>query len=319
MRSVTWNEIGVFRSLAKKAVSRFARRFPFLIRRLILLSMKGYMPPIHRRATFRSLAAELLLFEREGIPIWRTPYSLYIPRELMDAYLNYQNYLEHEPKTQRIFWMLLKPGFVVIDVGANIGYYTLLAASAVGPSGKVHAVECAPDNLKALKYNVEKNKLSNVHIHPFAAASTRTTQQLNVSPIGLMGFSPSAQVPTVYPGKGTAVDVSAVPLDDVISSPVHLVKIDVDGFELDVLKGMKRILSENQHLSLIVEWAPMLIAGDGGDPLELLTWLEGAGLRQIMVLETLHEKKPRSLNEAKQWVRDQSLPPNWVCNLLARR
>ena len=204
-----------------EALSRLARRFPVLSRSLITLSVKGYAPPIHRHWLFHSLAAEL--FQDAGIPIWRGDLSLHIPPELMDTYLNYQNYLDHEPMTRRAFWDSLQDGFVVIDVGGNVGYYTLLAAAAVGPRGKVHVVECAPANLKVLEDNVERNKLSNVQIHRFAAASARGTQTLNVSPIGLTGFSPWSHGPRVFPGSGTALDVPAVPLDDAISGPVHLV------------------------------------------------------------------------------------------------
>jgi FkbM family methyltransferase len=299
-----------------EAISRLSRRFPFLFRRLIALSVRGYAPPIHRHWLSHSLAAEL--FEEEGIPIWRSPYKLRIPRDLMDTYLNCQNYLDHEPITRRVFWASLKPGCVVIDVGANIGYYSLLAAAAVGPSGKVHSIECAPDNLKVLKTNVEKNRLSNVQIHSFAAAATRTTQRLNASPVGLTGFSPWDHGPTVFRGKGTALDVPAVPLDEVITSPVHLVKIDVDGFELDVLKGMERIASENRRLSLIVEWAPVMLANDGRDPFELLAWLEDAGLRQIDMLDVWGGKR-LSIEQTKHLVREQRLPSSFGCNVFARR
>lgn len=296
-------------------VMLLARRLPFLFRQVIALSVRGYIPPIHRHWLFSSMASQL--FEEEGLPIWRSPYKLHIPQDLMDICLNYLNYLDYEPVTRRVFLTSLQPGFVVIDVGAHIGYYTLLAAGAVGPYGWVHAVECAPYNLRLLEHNVEKNKLLNVQIHPYAAASGRGKQNLNVSYVGLAGFSPRPRWPAV-PGSGTTMNVPAVPLDEVIQSPVHLVKIDVDGFDLDVLKGMERILSENQYLSVIVEWAPAMLSEDGREPLELLTWLEDAGLRQIMVLDDYYRKR-RSLEETKQMVCERRLPSDWACNLFARR
>jgi len=298
-----------------EGVMLLARRFPFLFRRLIALSVQGYIPPIHRHWLFRSVPAEL--FEEEGIPIWRSPYKLHIPQDLMDISPNYVNYLDYEPMTRRVFLKSLSQGSVVIDVGAHIGYYTLLAAGAVGPSGKVHAVECAPHNLRVLESNVEKNKLSNVQIHPYAAASARGNQNLNVSFVGLAGFSPRPRWPTV-PGSGTTMNVPAVPLDEVIPSPVHPVKIDVDGFDLDVLKGMERILFENKRLSVIVEWAAVMLSEDGRDPLELPTWLEDAGCRQITVLDEYYRRR-RSLEETKQMVRERRLPSDWACNLFARR
>ena len=130
-------------------VMLLARRLPFLFRQLISLSVQGYIPPIHRHWLFLSMASQL--FEEEGLPIWRSPYKLHVPRDLMDIYLNYVHYLDHEPQTRRVFLTSLQPGFVVIDVGANIGYYTLLAAGAVGPKGRVHAVECAAIKLEAAR------------------------------------------------------------------------------------------------------------------------------------------------------------------------
>jgi FkbM family methyltransferase len=293
-----------------QALLRLARPFPWLCRSLITLSIKGYIPPLHRNA-FRLLAAEL--FEHEGFPIWHSRYKLTIPREFVWTHLKGMNYLDFEPATRRKIWALLRPGFVVVDVGANIGYYTLLAAEAVGPRGKVHAVECDPRNLKVLQSNIEKNQLSNVQIHPFAAAGTRATQKLTFSPFGLTAFS-SAGPDT---GKGATLDVEGIPLDEVIPSPVHLVKLDVDGFEVNALNGMKRILSNNPQLRLIVEWAPTLTADDGRDPFEVPTWIEEAGLRQISILDSHHPQL--SFEQAKQMVRSKALPPTWACNLLAHR
>ena len=108
---------------------------------------RGYIPPIHRHRLFLKMAPQL--FEDRDYRFGR-PYKLHVPRDLMDIYLNRVHYLDHEPLTRRVFLTSLQPGFVVIDVGANLGYYTLLAAGAVGPKGRVHAVESAPLNLRLL-------------------------------------------------------------------------------------------------------------------------------------------------------------------------
>ena len=155
-------------------------------------------------------------------------YKLHVPRDLMDIYLNWVDYLDHEPQTSRVFLTSLQPGFVVIDVGANIGYYTLLAAGAVGPKGRVHAVEFKPLKLEAARTQRQAEQATK-RPNPSVRRSQRHGRQtLNVSPIGLTGFSPWSHGPTV-PASGTTMDIPAVPLDDVIQSPVHLVKIDVDG------------------------------------------------------------------------------------------
>jgi FkbM family methyltransferase len=216
-----------------------------------------------------------------------------------------------------VFARLLRPGSVVIDVGANIGYYTLLAASRVGPQGHVHSVECAQETLGILKDNVRRNHLQNVTIHPVAAGKERGELQLNVSAIGLSFFALHEKWPKVA-GSGNKVTVPVMPLDDLLSSSVHVVKIDAEGADLEVLQGMKRILSENPSISLIVEWAPTLLAEAGKDPLGLPTWLGEAGFTRITVLDEM-TNKPMSLPQAINSMRAGKLPSKWVGDLFARR
>jgi FkbM family methyltransferase len=296
-------------------VSRVAKIYPPLFRSIFTHSLRGTLPPIHEHWLMRSVAGDL--FEDQGFPMRVTPYRLHIPKELQSVYLGYFDFLNHEPLTSKIFKSLLKPGDVVIDVGANIGHYTLLAAAVVGPLGRIHAVECSPETLAMLSNNVSKNKLQNVLIYPFAAASERGTLTLNITAIGLSWFNPHSNWPSV-PGSGTSVEVQAVPLDEIIPSPVNLIKIDAEGVDLDVLKGTKRILANSPNVSIIVEWAPPLLAETGKDPLELVRWLEDAGFSKISVIDEKN-KKQYSLDEAIEMVRAQSLPHDWVGDLLAQR
>jgi FkbM family methyltransferase len=174
-------------------------------------------------------------------------------------------------------------GDVVIDVCANIGHYSLLAASVVGPLGRIHAIECAPETLALLSNSVTKNKLQNLVIHPLAASDERGTLSLNVTAIGLSWFNPHSNWPVV--SGGTSVEVQAVPVDEIVSPPVNLVEIDAEGVDLNVLKGMKRILSESPRVSIIVERAPPMLTETGKDPLEIIHWLQDAGFSRISVIE----------------------------------
>jgi len=114
------------------------------------------------------------------------------------------------------------------------------------------------------------------------------------------------------------VSVPAVPLDEIIQSPVHFVKIDAEGVDLDVLKGMKRIISENPRISVIVEWAAPLLAEAGQDPLELPRWLQEAGFQDIQVLDEQRQQH-RSLEECIELVRAGQLPRDWVGDLFAQK
>jgi FkbM family methyltransferase len=99
-------------------------------------------------------------------------------------------------------------------------------------------VECSPDTLAVLENNVRKNNLDNVEIYPVAAAEERGTLKLNLTAIGLSWLPPHPNWPISDGGRRT-VSVPAVPLDEIIQSPVHFVKIDAEGVDLEVLKGMK--------------------------------------------------------------------------------
>jgi len=292
-----------------------ARKFPPISRQILKLSVQGHFPPIHRHWFFQSLARDL--FETRGFPMWGSSCRLYIPRELHPIYLEYFNFLDHEPLTRSVIASLLKPGYVFIDVGANIGYYTLLAASRVGPKGHVHAVECSPDTLQLLRENVKKNDLQNVTIHPVAASDVRGELTLNVSAIGLSLFSLHSNWPTL--GKtGDTLKVPAMPTDELVHSPVNVVKIDAEGADLEVLKGMRRILSENRGISVIVEWAPPLLVDSGKDPMEMPRWLQEAGFRIIDILEEGTNKR-LPLEQVAERIRNKKLASGWVGDIFAQR
>src|SRR6267142_1547465 len=261
-------------------LSRVANEFPFVFREIATLSIRGYLPPIHKHWWFRSVVSGL--FGEAGFPMRYSRYRLHIPRELHSVYLGYFDMWDHEPLISKTFTRLLKKGDVVLDVGANVGYFTLLAADAVGPKGLVHAVECSPATAAILENNVRSNGLENVQIHQVAAAAERGTLNLNVTAIGLSWLIPHANWPTPTQERGTTLSVPAVPLDEIIQSPVHVVKIDAEGVDLEVLKGMKRILSENEGIFVIVEWAPPLHAEAGKEPLELPRCRRNCGNNKLL-------------------------------------
>ncbi len=114
------------------------------------------------------------------------------------------------------------------------------------------------------------------------------------------------------------MEVQAVPIDEIVSPPINLTKIDAEGLDLDVLKGMKRILSESFHVSIIVKWAPPLLMETGKDPLEIIKWLQDAGFSKISVIDVKNEKHS-SLDEVIALVPAEKLPHDWVGNLLAQK
>jgi FkbM family methyltransferase len=158
-------------------------------------------------------------------------------------------------RVQRLMDGALTPGATVIDVGANIGYNTIYAAKRVGPSGRVIAIEPAADSLAVLEENVRRNALANVEIHACAAGRERESRQLFVrgAHSGVNSLFPTS----IYAEVSSVEPVQVIPVDELVLGDVDLVKMDVEGGELEVLGGMTRLL-RSVAIRLIVEWHPLL-------------------------------------------------------------
>jgi FkbM family methyltransferase len=169
-------------------------------------------------------------------------------------------------RIHRLLDRFVRPGTTVIDVGANIGYNTIHAARLASPRGRVVAVEPAADNLAVLRRNVAAAGLGNVVVEPVAAGSAAGTRDLYLR--GTKSAVNSLYPRSCYAFVTDIVRVPVVPLDDLVSGGVDVVKIDVEGGELDVLEGMPRLLRTSAPV-LIVEWHPLLqrLAGYAADAL----------------------------------------------------
>ncbi len=159
-----------------------------------------------------------------------------------------------EVEFQRIVADLLKPGMVVIDIGANVGIYTLLAAKRVGKKGAVVAFEPSPRDRKILQENVFLNQCTNVTIKESALGATDGRAKLYVCDweTGCNSLRP----PNVSePTHSTVVQLQT--LDGYLDSgeaegDVDFIKIDVEGAELEVLRGAERLLTSRGNRPIIL-------------------------------------------------------------------
>src|SRR5262245_34954127 len=139
------------------------------------------------------------------------------------------------PKQNR-FAIEVKEGRVVYDVGANSGFYTLLAARCVGARGRVHAFEPAPENLSFLRRHVALNRLSNTTINALAISDASGTLHFRRGPNRSTGRLDDAG----------DLEVKAMSIDDFVliegHSPPDVIKIDVEGGEARVLRGARGVL-----------------------------------------------------------------------------
>jgi FkbM family methyltransferase len=171
------------------------------------------------------------------------------------------------------FKRFVGPASHIVDVGANQGIYTLSISRQAG-DGKVFAFEPDPKLFAALKGNVERNRAQNVVL--FNAAAASRPSKLLLRP----GSLNRGDNRIVQSGNGStdAIEVTAVPLDGVIPDHrVDLMKIDVQGFEFDVLQGAVQIIQANPTLLILFEFWPHGLKLAGASPEEILKLLQEAG------------------------------------------
>jgi FkbM family methyltransferase len=168
--------------------------------------------------------------------------------------------------------VLLQGGDVVVDGGANIGGFTLVAASIVGPSGAVHAVEAAPATAALLRRSVALNPHVRVTVHELALAA-------EPGELDFTTFQPGLGIASFAPAREGAVVTVQVTTLDALSAAlqrVDLVKLDVEGAELRALQGATRLLAEQRPL-LLIEIEPAHLARQGASPAAVEALLTQAG------------------------------------------
>ena len=160
---------------------------------------------------------------------------------------------EYEPQVSKAFREVLRPGMRVIDVGANVGWFSCLSRHLVGPQGHVVAVEAGEINTKLLMMSRLKNGRDNLSIMGSLAASDRP-ETLLYSSNSSNGF---VHAPRDIGEIAGGEPVAAVPLGPVLEDgrPWDLVKIDVEGYEFKVLEGLDDMIRRHQPV-LLIEFTP---------------------------------------------------------------
>jgi FkbM family methyltransferase len=179
----------------------------------------------------------------------------------------------------------LRPGQVFVDVGANVGYFTLLGGQLVGPQGRVVAVEAHPGLEELLRRNVIMNGLYGyVTTWHRAAWSSSTSLQLHqrlnfsgASSVGAIGTEALDRLGDTE----EMVEVQAVPIDDLLEGlpPIDVLKMDIEGAELQAFTGLARTMRASQDIAVMFEWAPALMEAVGDKAEALVDLLEGHGFR----------------------------------------
>lgn len=192
-----------------------------------------------------------------------------------------------EERGTEIMRHILGPGQVVVDIGANIGYYALMEAKIVGPGGKVYAIEPVSANVKMLLKNIEMNGYSNIDVFTLAIGNADRVSQIYLSDrrnwhsMIRRGDSDHTE------------EVQMLRLDTFLNDklPPDLVRMDVEGFETEIIKGMVNTLSSARKLKLFIEVHPHIMKKE--DVVFLLDALKAQGFDIIVAADRRHLSHPR--------------------------
>jgi FkbM family methyltransferase len=202
---------------------------------------------------------------------------------------------DYEAGTVTLFRASIHPGARVLDLGANIGVFTTLAAREVGPGGQVLAVEPDERNLRHLRANVDRLGLGNVEIVPGAVADLTGSASLH------QAASPTRS--TLYAGfltkrpSGGVVEVPTITVDDLLAGrAVDVIKMDIEGAESAALDGMSRTLASNPDLVMFLEFEEGSLRAVGSSPEALVARLR-ARFAQVLVVD----EKERALVDPDRW------------------
>jgi FkbM family methyltransferase len=177
----------------------------------------------------------------------------------------------YEEGTLDVMARVLRPGDVFIDVGANIGLMSLWAATCVGTQGQVYAFEPLPCLVQTLERNCQLNSIQNVVISQCAVAAVPGTYTIRENPQTNRGNASLIWHQDVGPG----LTIPATSLDEFVKDrgllKVRLVKIDVEGYELECLRGATRLIDSADPPILCVECTPMMGRDAAADLFQFLT------------------------------------------------
>ncbi|HLL16136.1 MAG TPA: FkbM family methyltransferase [Pyrinomonadaceae bacterium] len=220
----------------------------------------------------------------------------------------------YEPFETELMHSLVKPGDTVLDIGANIGYYTLILARLVGERGKVYAFEPDPTNYELLKRNIALNGYKNVVPVMKATSNKNGTLRLYLC-------RDNKAMHRVYDSQycDGFIEIEAVRLDDYFAGreeKIDFIKIDIEGAEYAALEGMATLLGKSRRAILVTEYTPIAIKEFGIEPQEYLRLLMDFGFKFERIDEEHKRIEPTDINRL---VETYTPDKEYVINLLCTR
>jgi FkbM family methyltransferase len=238
-----------------------------------------------RKLLFRALSSDnAVLVDVAGQPLFIHAATEYVEEYVWNAY---------EPYTVELFKNSIKPGAVVLDIGANIGYFSLVACRRVGPDGIVYAFEPAPENFGLLARNVDTFGTSNIIPVKRAVAERRKTLSFWLAENNeLNSFFQHPHGPV----KETIM-VDCVAIDEYLEGrQVQVIKMDIEGYEPWALEGMRETISKSDDIVLFTELHPPCLEVAGFTAADYVMALRQLGFEVWLVDERSKSLKPVELD-----------------------
>ena len=249
----------------------------------------GRFRPI--RAIYRYLAPHLIPEEKRLVDVNGCKMLVHMEEYKGIDGITHQELLLgiYEKYTTALFKELVGGGMNVIDIGANIGYYTLLAAKLVGDEGKVFAFEPEPRNYALLLKNIELNGYKNVIPRQQAVSNKAGKVKLFLHEVE----SGAHSLYEVRKDAREAIVVDAISLDEFFAGeecPIDIIKIDVEGAEMVVLLGMSKIVKNNDNLKIFTEFWPPGLQSSGFSAQEYWHKLVESGFKYIYFINEQEQR-----------------------------
>lgn len=248
------------------------------------------------------------LISRRNKEVKFLEFSMKLSPDFNHDLILFKLYSEHklyEPATTRLVQKILSPGMVFVDAGANNGYFSLLASRIVGATGKVYAFEPSEAAYNRLVLNIGLNKAYNIKAYKLALSDKTGYANLYQNSLDEGGHS-LLRYDTSVSRKHERVKVEK--LDNIIKGKCNLIKMDVEGFEKEVLQGSNKII-KNDCVELILEYNYHIIykKGDKNDDIFQLLDSLGFMVKEISARGVI----PKNIKSAKQL---HSLGTNLYCH-----
>ncbi|MFB0524156.1 MAG: FkbM family methyltransferase [Phycisphaerae bacterium] len=212
----------------------------------------------------------------------------------------------HEPFETELVKKEIRKRDVVLDIGANIGYYTLIFAKLVGEEGKVFAFEPDPDNFALLKKNVQINGYQNVILVQKAVSNKTAKIRLYLS-------EENKGDHRIYDSHEhrKSIEIEAIRLDDYFKNyngRVNFIKMDIQGAEGGAIEGMTNLLKKNKSVKIMTEFWPIGLKRFGIDPEEFLKLLMQYGFKLYHIIEQEKKIEPVNISSSYSKLLDRYYP-----------